>query len=140
VCCFCGEVVALHDARETFTLNIGEPSGPAVTLRWHYAKGCAEGDPISMEIAEASALPDGPEGDLMVAAAYLKLLNRLLADHGEEVLQAAVDVRRDVDDPWVTLRGPGASWGRRSERRPVAGPSAALAVQARGLRRALRKG
>lgn len=116
-CCLCGEPVVLHDTRETFTLNVGEPSGgPVAVLRWHHARGCAERDPLHLEIAEASNLPDGGEGDLIVAAVYLRILDRLGAEHGPDVLRAAVDIRRDVDDVRVTLRGPGLLWGRRSDR------------------------
>lgn len=117
VCCFCAAPVDPHDAQATFTLNVGEPGwGPLAVLRWHLAAGCAESDPLHLEIADASNLPDGGEGDLLVASIYLRLLDRLGEQHGPDALRAAVFIRRDVDDPRVTLRGPGLRWGRRSPR------------------------
>jgi hypothetical protein len=109
-----------HDSAATFTLNLSEPGrGPWVVLRWHLASGCAEADPLHMEIADADRLPSGGDGDLLVAAAYLRLLDRLGAEHGPDVLRAAVTVRRDAPDPRMTLRGPGLRWGRLSPSRRV---------------------
>ena len=116
LCCFCGRPTPRHNPRETFTLNLGQDRGPRVVLCWHHAGGCAVSDPLCTAIAEADALPDAEAGDLQIAAVYLRLLDRLASEHGAEVLRAAVDVRRDADDPRVTLRGPGLLWGRRSAR------------------------
>lgn len=70
-----------------------------------------------MQIAEASSMPDGGDGDVAIADLYLRILDRIGAERGADGLRAAIDIRRDVDDVRVTLRGPGMEWGRRSPRR-----------------------
>ena len=115
-CCFCGERMPKFGP-EVFTLNMGEPAGgPRVVLAWHLRRGCAEADPLHIEIADATALPDGREGDDLIAGAYLRLLDRIGSQRGAEGLRAAIDIRRDIGSLTVTLRGPGRSWGRRSLR------------------------
>ena len=114
-CCFCGEPMPKYGP-DVFTLNLGEPDGgPRVGLSWHL-RGCAEADPLHIEIATATALPDGQEGDDLIAGAYLRLLDRIGSQRGAEGLRAAVNVRRDIESPAVTLRGGGLMWGRRSHR------------------------
>jgi len=85
-------------------------------LCWHYAAGCLAADALHDEIAAADNLADAALGDTIIAAVYLRLLDRIGETHGPDVLRGAVDIRRDLDHPLITLRGPGLLWGRRSPR------------------------
>ena len=110
-CALCFGVVAPRD----YALDICHPSGaPRVVIRWH-SEGCID-DPVQEPFADAVADDDDANPEA-VERAYLALLDALLARHGAGAFRHVVDVRVDVRDPRMTLRGPGASWGRLSPRR-----------------------
>lgn len=115
-CCYCGETLPRANDG-LFTLRMGEPGdAPVVVLVWHAGLGgkqCASIDPKHLDLADALGLPDGQEHEDAVARAYLRLLDRIGAERGADGLRAAVNVKRDTNDPGVTLRGPGLMWGRR---------------------------
>lgn len=103
-----------HDGPGVFKLDIVEPRC-AVTLRWCMA--CAGVDPLNAQLAdaEADAVAQGAERDPLQDA-YLAILDRAAA-RDVAILPAVADVRRDIDEvrrhgERVTLRAPGASWGR----------------------------
>jgi hypothetical protein len=118
-CCFCFALlppVIEADSREVLEVAIvGLAAGSRVLLRW--CMPCAEADPMHLDLAAALGLPDGEDGDLEVARAHIALVDRIAEQRGANGLRACVDVRRDNDDPRVTLRGDGLEWGRLSARR-----------------------
>ena len=111
-CPLCFEVVPYGGA-DMMPLDIEDPRC-AVTLRWHMA--CAHADPLFAAFAEA--LEVGVEEDAEADPfrdVYHQILDRTAA-RDVELLPCVVDVRRDINEikptGRVTLRAPGASWGR----------------------------
>ncbi|HNC23994.1 MAG TPA: hypothetical protein PLU52_07290 [Opitutaceae bacterium] len=110
-CPHCFEVV-LHGGPEVMPIEIIEPRC-AVTLRWHMA--CAHVDPLFAQLGETIDAPAGEEADPF-RDTYHAILDRTAA-RDADLLPAVADVRRDLDEvrphgERVTLRAPGASWGR----------------------------
>ena len=110
LCALCFARVA-HDGPTVLVLHMIEPKC-AVTLRWCLA--CAGADPLNAQLAEAEGQAPTHDGD-PVADAYGAILDRAAAQ-GAEVLRGVADVRRDLDDPRRTMRGPGLLWGRPAAR------------------------
>lgn len=113
-CAYCFETVA-YDGPRVLKIDIVEPRC-AVTLRWCIA--CAHADPLAEALAEAECVEVGPgdEHDPFQQA-YIAILDRAAA-RDVALLPGVADVRRDIDEVLptgggrVTLRAPGASWGR----------------------------
>lgn len=113
-CAYCFETVP-YDGPRVLKIDIVEPRC-AVTLRWCIA--CAHADPLSEALAEAERVEVGPgdEHDPFQQA-YIAILDRAAA-RDVALLPGVADVRRDIDEVLptgggrVTLRAPGASWGR----------------------------
>jgi len=90
-------------------MNLHEDKG-RIIVRW--CRVCFENDPTTTEFA----VGDAEEDDMRVSTAYLAMCDRIFSERGERVLRECVDVRCDLESPELTLRGPGAAWGRRSPR------------------------
>lgn len=107
-CCLCHEPVA-HNGPGVIAMNMHEDTGRIIT-RW--CRDCFVNDPTTTEFA----VGDAEEDDTRVSIAYLAMCDRIFASRGERVLRECIDVRRDLESSKLTLRGPGAAWGRRSPR------------------------
>ena len=109
-CLLCGSPV--HDRGEhVFALDIRDPDGARIVLRWH--PSCAQADALHLRMADALGLPD--DQTEATTAAYVALWERALK-RGTDHLVAAIDIRRDVPSMKVTMRGAGDAWGRLSRR------------------------
>ena len=113
-CAYCFETVS-YDGPRVLKIDIVEPRC-SVTLRWCIA--CAHVDPLSEVLAEAERVEVGPNDEHdPFQAAYIAILDRAAA-LDIALLPGVADVRRDIDEILplgggrVTLRAPGASWGR----------------------------
>lgn len=113
-CALCSEdVPAFGDSM--LTVRIVEDDGPAMALRWHVRPTpCYDLDGLHHELAAAIGL-DGQAGADAVREAMTSIRERAAA-RGDAVLRRTLDIRRDLDDPRYTLRGPGDAWGLKSER------------------------
>lgn len=107
-CALCFETVP-YDGPTILRIALDEPAC-AVTLRWHIA--CATTDPLSAEFAEAvhAEKPAAGEDDPLTDV-YRRIVARAAESEDVDRLRGVVDVRRDIDDPRRTMRGPGLLWG-----------------------------
>jgi hypothetical protein len=97
------------------SVRIVEDGGPVMALRWHMSPTpCYDLDVLHHELAAAIGL-DGPAGADAVREAMTSIRDRAAA-RGDAVLRRTLDIRRDLDDPRYTLRGPGDAWGQKSAR------------------------
>jgi len=111
LCAHCLEPVP-YGGPSVMPLEIREPRC-AVTLRWHMA--CAHVDTLFAKLADAVESDASGEADPF-RETYHEILDRT-AVVGVALLPCVADVRRDIDEirptgERVTLRAPGASWGR----------------------------
>lgn len=105
-CVFCGELLR-HDSREQLTLRL--ISHAHVFLRWHTR--CAEEDLLHLELADAVMGDD----DLVLSRAYAAIVDRCGRETPDQ-LRERIDVRKDTNQPGMTMRGRGLAWGKLSRR------------------------
>lgn len=108
-CCLCYETIS-HDGPKVVKLSLHEAE-TRVIIRW--CLGCFDKDPLAVEMANGDAEDD----DVRFSTAYLAMCDRIFSARGGDVLRQCVDVRRDLESPTLTLRGPGSLWGRRSTKK-----------------------
>lgn len=97
---------------EVLTPRLTGSHGEVLDLSWHMY-GCAEADPLHLELADALD-SCGPEALRRTRELYTAIRERTverLGTRAPDFLRQCIIVRRDFNDPRVTLRGRGLAWG-----------------------------
>lgn len=113
LCAWCGESAPAEVGAHDLTVQGG--SGERVVFRWHDEpsadRACLDADPWAAALGDVASMPDGPRSDFAMRALYLQFRQLLVERHGVERLPGLLRVRRDLPEPWRTLRAAGARWG-----------------------------
>ena len=116
LCPHCGSVVQRSET-EAYRLVIKNPTtGCMIEVVWHSA--CAEADEGLQGFADSdmAKVRGDADADRQTALAWHAMLDGIIEKHGVPTLRGAIRVRRDINSPVYTMRGPGSLWGRSSEK------------------------